>query len=206
MDNFFDPYLWVYSAKYSTIDLNGGNFLRGIAEEVPEIRIEGDYLWHGKDRFSLNKAKMLVWYNLCLCQMAISLVDQVNKWGLPKGKFIIDRLGDSDKRVMSFMETITFKTALFDLWKLCAEDHEKKPEYIGFEYINTLNEEGKEIPPPNLMQFAVVDWLVHAAYAVQNGQENRDQTFQSKLENLIHTMSRLGKCRLMHIKGEITWK
>lgn len=198
--NFQDPYIWVMSSKYSTIDRNGTNFLRAVEAEVPSVRIEGDYIFHGSERFSMNKAKMLVWYNFCLCMIAPRLVDEVNKWGLPRGSILIDRLGDSDKRIMSFMQMITKETSLSSLWKRHAEDHEKKPEWIGYEYATTLDDKGKAVPP-----LAVVDWLVHAAYAVYNGRQNRDPKFQAELEHLSRTLEHLGICKPILYKGNITW-
>lgn len=204
--NFQDLYIWVLSSHYLTIDRNGMAFLKGAEREIDDLTISGNYIKYKRDRFKLDKAKMLVWYNFCLCNMATYLVDKTLQWKKKKGVFLIDRLGDSDKRIQKIMRMIMHESSLKDLWKRCAEDHAEKPDYVGYEFATHLDENGKMIPAFNSMQSSLVVWIVYAAYAEKNGAENRDPEFQANLVNLIHILNRFKLINGMHFKGDVTWQ
>ena len=204
--NFQDLYVWILSSHFSTIDKNGLEFLKGAEKEIKDLVIYGDYIQYKRDRFKLDKAKMLIWYNYCLCNMATYLVDKTLQWKKKKGIFVVDRLGDSDKRIQNFMRMLMYETSLKDLWRRCAEDHMQKPDYVGYEYASHLDENGKIIPAANSMQASLVDWVVLAAYAEKNGKENRDPEFQANLINFIGILKRFKKINGMHFNGNIKWK
>ncbi|MEM7208224.1 MAG: hypothetical protein AAF434_10390 [Pseudomonadota bacterium] len=204
--NFQDLYIWILSSHFSTIDRNGMTFLKGIEREIDDLIISDNYIMYKRDRFKLDKAKMLIWYNFCLCNMATFLVDQTLKWKKSKGVFLIDRLGDSDKRIQIFMRMLMQDSSLRQLWNRCAEDHSKKPDYIGYEFASHLDNNGKIIPATNSMQASLVDWIVLAAYAERNGTQNRDPAFQSNLVNLIHILNRFKLINGIHFDGDVTWQ
>jgi len=203
--NFHQLKVFTMSAKFSTIDRNGHEFLLGAEKEISGLVIEGNQVKYNKHKFNIHKAKMLIWYNFCLCNMATSLVDSTLKWHKRRGVFLIDRLGDSDKRVQKFMKAIMFETSLQELWKRCAENHEKKPDWIGFEFPAQHNVDGAVIPAQNSMQGSLVDWIVLAAYATHNGQENRDPEFQGKLIKLVEFLKEQGAINGIHITGDMRW-
>lgn len=204
--NFQDLYIWILSSHFSTIDKNGLEFLEGAEKEIEDLAICGDYIQYKKDRFNIDKAKMLIWYNFCLCNMATYLVDKTLAWKKKRGIFAIDRLGDSDKRIQRFMRMIMLETSLNQLWRRCAENHKQKPDYVGYEFPSHLNESGKIIPTANSMQASLVDWIVLAAYADKNGIENRDPEFQANLVNLIGILNRNKQINGMHFNGHIKWE
>ncbi len=204
--NFQDLYIWILSSHYSTINRNGMTFLKGAEKELEDLTISGEYITYKKDRFKLDKAKMLIWYNFCLCNMATFLVNKTFQWKKSKGVFLIDRLGDSDKRIQNFMRMIMKETSLKQLWSRCAEDHTKKLDYVGYEFASHIDRNGKLIPAANSMQSSLVDWVVLAAYAEKNGIENRDPAFQANLVNFIGILNRFNLIKGMHINGDITWQ
>ena len=203
--NFLDLYVWILSSKYSDIDRNGLNFLKGILKEVPDLDIDETHFFYGKRRYKLEKAKMLIWFNYCLCCMAPSLVDMAIRWKQKKAIFHVDRLGDSDKRVFEFMRMVMEDTSMRNLWHRCTEDHDKKPEYVGYVFPSHFDANGKLIPAQNSMQSSLVDWIVLAAYAAKNGLENRDEVFHNKLVDLIKLLDRLKLLNGVEIKGNIIW-
>jgi len=203
--NFQNLYTWILSSKFSTIDKNGMAFLLGAEKEVPELSITGEVVKYKNLKFNLAKAKMLIWYNFCLCNMATSLVDKTLLWKQKRGIFMLDRLADSDKRIQEFMRMLMFETSLKELWVRCAEDHKIKPEYVGFEFPSHMEENGKLVPAKNSMQASLVDWIVLAAYAARNGVENRDPEFQADLINFITILDKKKLLNGMHFKGDITW-
>jgi len=204
--NFQDLYIWIWSSRFSTIDRNGMAFLKGAEREIEDLTISENYIKYKRDRFKLDKAKMLIWYNFCLCNMATYLVDKTLKWNKNKGVFLIDRLGDSDKRIQNFMRMVMHESSLKELWNRCAEGHVKKPSHIGYEYASHLDKSGKMIPAANSMQASLVDWIVLSAYADRNGIQNRDPEFQANLVSLIGILNRLKLINGMHINGDITWQ
>ncbi len=203
--NFQNLYVWILSSKFSTINRNGMTFLKGAEKEVKELIIEGDTVIYKKAKYNIDKAKMLVWYNFCLCNMATVLVDKTLLWNQKRGIFMIDRLGDSDKRIQEFMRMIMFETSLNELWKRCSEDHKIKPDCVGFEFAAHIDENEKLVPASNSMQASLVDWIVLAAYAEKNGQENRDKEFQDLLVNFISILNKNKRLNGIHFKGDITW-
>jgi hypothetical protein len=205
-DNFQELYVWIVSSKFSTININGAEFLRGACKEVPSLSVEGEFAVYGNQRYKLDKAKMLIWYNFCLCNMATFLVDRTVKWNQKRAIFHVDRLGDSDKRIQNFMRMVMEETSLRDLWKRCTEDHEKKPEWVGYEFPSHMDANRKIIPAQNSMQSSLVDWIVLAAYAHRNGTENRDPSFQKKLVEFIELLNRLNMINGMHITGDMKWQ
>lgn len=204
--NFQDLYIWILSSHYSTINRNGMALLKGAEKELEDLTISGEYITYKKDRFKLDKAKMLIWYNFCLCNMATFLVDKTFQWKKSKGVFLIDRLGDSDKRIQNFMRMVMKETSLKQLWSRCAEDHTKNLDYVGYEFASHIDSNGKLIPAANSMQSSLVDWVVLAAYAEKNGIENRDPAFQANLVNFIGILNRFNLIKGMHINGDITWQ
>jgi len=205
-DNFFNLYVWVLSSPFLAIDRNGTNFLLGVCEEVSDLRIDGEYIFYKGNRYKLNKAKMLIWYNFCLCNMATYLVDRTLQWRQKRGVFHVDRLGDSDQRIYEFMRMLMEETSLRNLWRRCAEDHTDKPSHVGYEYPSHLDENGNIIPAQNSMQASLVDWIVLAAYAAKNGQENRHPEFQSKLLRLIKILDRCKKLNGIEFRGNLVWE
>lgn len=203
--SFQELYVWILSSHFSTIDKNGLEFLKGAEQEIEELTITNDYVQYKKDRFKIDKAKMLIWYNFCLCNMATYLVDKTLLWKKKRAVFHVDRLGDSDKRIQSFMRMIMHETSLNQLWNRCAEDHKQKPEYVGYEFAAQLDENGKIVPASNSMQDSLVDWIVLAAYAEKNGIENRDPEFQANLVNFIGILNRFNMINGLHINGSVTW-
>lgn len=204
--NFQDFYVWVLSSKFSTIDRNGMEFLEGARREINDLSIDENYVRYKGDRFKLSKAKMLIWYNYCLCMMAPSLVDKTLKWERNKGVFLIDRLGDSDKRIQKFMRMIMFESSLNKLWVRCNEEHKNKLEYIGFEFGSHLDKFGKIIPAENSMQASLVDWIVLATYSAKNGLENRDPDFQKNLINFVKILDSANCLNGIHFNGKIRWE
>lgn len=204
--NFHDFFVWVWSAKFSTIDRNGMNFLEGACNEVADFRIEGDYLHYKRRRYHLNKAKMLIWYNFCLCNMATYLVDKTLQWEQSRGVFHVDRLGDSDKRIYEFMRVLMEDTSLRKLWHRCAEDHDHKPSHVGYEFASQLDSDGRVIPAHNSMQSSLVDWMALAGYAARNGTENRAPEFQESLIDLIKQLDENKMLNGFHFNSEITWE
>ena len=204
--NFQDLYIWILSSHFSTIGRNGMAFLKGVEQEIDDLIISENYVKYRKDRFKLDKAKMLIWYNFCLCNMATYLVDKTLQWNKRKGVFIVDRLGDSDKRIQKFMRMIMLESSLKELWKRCAEDHVNKPDHVGYEFASHLDENGKVIPAINSMQASLVDWIVLAAYAEKNGVQNRDPEFQANLVNFISILNRFKWINGMHFNGDVTWQ
>jgi len=204
--NFQDLYIWILSSHFSTINRNGMAFLKGAEREIDNLTISGNHIKYKRDRFKLDKAKMLIWYNFCLCNMATVLVDKTFQWNKRKGVFLIDRLGDSDKRIQSFMRMLMHETSLKQLWIRCTEDHTQKLDYVGYEFASHLDENGKFIPASNSMQSSLVDWVVLAAYAEKNGIENRDPDFQANLINFIGILNRFNLIKGIHIDGDIRWQ
>ena len=205
-DNFFNLYVWVLSSKLATIEKNGTNFLEGACREVRDLVIKGDYVFYKKHRYKLDKAKMLIWYNFCLCNMATYLVDRTVQWKQNRGVFHVDRLGDSDKRIFEFMRMLMEETSLKTLWRRCAEGHKVKPKYVGYEFPSHYDENGKIIPAQNSMQSSLVDWIVLATYAAKNGRENRDEILQQKLIELIQLLDEKKMLNGMEFRGNITWE
>ncbi|KAF5427325.1 MAG: hypothetical protein C5S46_07415 [Candidatus Methanomarinus sp.] len=205
-ENFQDLYIWVLSSDFSTIEKNGKEFLYGAEKEVAELKIINDTVQYKGDVFKIDKAKMLIWLNFCLCNMATSLVDKTLAWKKKRGVFLLDRLGDSDKRIQKFMRMITSETSLNKLWNRCAEDHKIKPLQVGFEFPADKDENEKFIPASKLMQTSLVDWIVFAAYAVSNGLENRDKDFQRMLIEFIDFLEKNNYLKRIHFKGQIKWK
>ena len=204
--NFQDLYVWVLSSHFSTIEKNGLEFLKGAEKEIDQLTVNETHVQYKRDRFNINKAEMLIWYNFCLCNMATYLVNKTFQLKKQRGIFFIDRLGDSDKRIQNFMRMIMHDTSLNTLWKRCAEEHEKKPDYIGYEFPSHIDDNGRIIPPVNSMQASLVDWVVLAAYAEKNGIENRDKEFQENLVNFINILVRNKQINGMHINGDIKWE
>lgn len=205
-ENFHDFYVWVQSSAYSTIDKNGMNFLEGACNEVSSLRLEKDCVVYKKNKYKLDKAKMLIWYNFCLCNMATYLVDKTLQWKQKRGVFHVDRLGDSDKRIQEFMRMIMEETSMKDLWRRCAEDHKEKPKWVGYVHPSHRDANGKLIPAQNSMQISLVDWIVLAAYSAKNGIENRDLEFQKKLVEFIELLDRLNMINGIHVNGDVNWQ
>jgi hypothetical protein len=203
--NFQDLNIWILSSEFSTIDKNGLEFLKGAEKEVENLSFTDNHIQYKKDKFNIDKAKMLIWYNFCLCNMATYLVNKTLQWKKKRGVFLIDRLSDSDKRIQTFMRMLMFDTSLYRLWRRCAEDHKQKPEYVGFEFPSHMAENGKIIPVANSMQASLVDWVVLAAYAANNGTENRDSKFQNLLVTLIKLLDRNNQLKGIHFKGSMKW-
>lgn len=204
-NSFHDLFVFVMSSTFASIDQNGMEFLLGAEKEVEDFNIKGTKVVYQGAKYDIQKAKMLMWYNFCLCNLATRLTDKTLKYGKKEGVFLIDRLSDSDKRIFKFMEMVTKGTSLFSLWKRCAEDHKIKPDRIGFEFTAEYSEDGKLVPVKDAMQDSLVDWIVLAAYAHRNGQENRDEKFQRLLENLIQVLITRKQINGIHFKGKMTW-
>lgn len=204
-DNFQELEVKVLHANYSSIDSNATGFLQHISDEVSELVLDKETVHLGNSSFNINKAKMLIWYNVCLCVMAPYLVSQTIRWGKKRSVFLIDRLGDDDRRIQKFMRMIFEKTSIRELWLRAAEDYETKPEFVGYEYASHKKDNGKIVPAQNSMQAALVDWLVLGGYAKVNGRENRDLKFQQNLEGLVGVLEYLGKYQEIELNNPISW-
>jgi hypothetical protein len=205
-DNFYDLRVWVMSSPFSAIDRNGKAFLTSAADEVEELSVTEDSVQYKGMRFSANKASMLAWYNFCLCNSATFLVDQALRWGKTRALFICDRLGDSDIRIQKFMRMLMLDTSLHALWKRCAEDREKKPSYVRYEFASEYAGDSKVIQPAcNTMQDSLVDWITLCVYAAKNGTENRDEKFQRLLTNFVRLLNAEKRINGVHITGDIAW-
>lgn len=205
-ENFQNLYVWVLSSKFSSINRNGLEFLHGAEREVGGLTIREDYVLYNGGRYNINKAKMLIWYNFCLCNMATILVDNALHWKQKRGEFLIDRLADSDSRILKFMQMIMRETSLRKLWIRCAEDHNIKPDYIGFGFPSHKDINGRITPAINSMQASLVDWIVYAAYAYMNGIENRDPEFQAMLVNFIDILIRNKSLQMIPLDEHIKWE
>ncbi len=67
------------------------------------------------------------------------------------------------------------------------------------------DENGKLTPSVNSMQNSLVDWIVLAAYAYKNGQENRDPEFHQALIHLIEILKSCNSIKFLNFNGDITW-
>jgi len=202
---FPDLYVWVLATSYAGIDRNGMAFLQGMEKEIESLSLSPDKVTFGTKSLTLSQAKALVWYNFSLCVMAPRLVDKVNRYGLKKGIFVVDRLGGNDKTVMDFMELVSNQSSMHKLWLRASEGHTTKPEGIGFFYINRKGDDGKVTGPNATMQFCLTDWMTQAAYSFKNPGGTRDSGFESDLVQLVHYLGKNNYLEIIELKGDIDW-
>lgn len=204
-NNFFDLKVTIIASTFATIDKNTTVFLPDIEKEVAKFSIQEDKVKYKSDRYNINKAKMLVWYNLCLSFITPLLIKRTIKAKKRRGIFAIDRLGDSDKKIQKFMRMLMNETSLRELWKKSILEYKDEVDYIGYAFLAHVNDEGKKVPAINSMQNSLVDWIVLAAYAYKNGLENRDPSFQHELIHLIEILQSKNSIKFFHFSGDITW-
>lgn len=204
-NNFKDLHVIVMSSSFEAIGRNGMAFLQGAEKEIDNFSIEDDHVSFSGEKYSLNKAKMLMWYNFCLCNLAPRLVDRTLIYKKTNAIFAIDRLGDQDDRIMKFMEVITKQSSLRALCNRCAEDHKEKPAWVGYEFMSELDKDGHIVPTRNCMQDSLVDWMTQAAYANSNGVGTSDPEYYELLMTLFKRMFDNKQITPILFRGNMTW-
>ena len=96
------------------------------------------------------------------------------------------------------------KSSMFNLWKRCAEDFDRKPDRIGYEFLSKRDSCGRIIPANDSMQMCVTDWIVHASFANLNPLGSRDVDFDKKLKLLIKLLKVNGQFENLHF-NPIVW-